>query len=79
MNRTFLALAAVALAIVAAPSALAEHQAKPKPKKEKLTHVKLLAFNDFHGHLEPGTPGRSSIRPRAPPFLRAAPSTSRRT
>jgi 5'-nucleotidase len=57
MKRTFLALAAVALAIVAAPSALAEHQAKPKPKKEKLTHVKLLAFNDFHGHLEAGTPG----------------------
>jgi 5'-nucleotidase len=55
MKRTFAALVAVALAIVAAPSALADQQAKPK--KEKLTHVKLLAFNDFHGHLETGTPG----------------------
>ena len=55
MKRTFVALAAIAFAIVAAPSALADQQAKPK--KEKLTHVKLLAFNDFHGHLETGTPG----------------------
>ncbi len=54
MKRTLVALAAV-LAIVAAPSALAGQQVKPK--KEKLTHVKLLAFNDFHGHLEAGTPG----------------------
>jgi 5'-nucleotidase len=55
MKRTVLALAAVALAIVAAPSALAGQQAKLT--KEKLTHIKLLAFNDFHGHLEAGTPG----------------------
>ena len=55
MKRTLVALAAIALAVAAAPSAFAEPQAKPK--KEKLTHVKLLAFNDFHGHLETGTPG----------------------
>ncbi len=57
MKRTLVALAAIALAVAAAPSAFAEPQSKPKPKKEKLTHVKLLAFNDFHGHLETGTPG----------------------
>jgi len=55
MKWTLAALAAVALTVAAAPSALAGPQAKPK--KEKVTHVKLLAFNDFHGHLETGTPG----------------------
>jgi 5'-nucleotidase len=53
MKKTLLVLAAFALAIVAAPTALAAPGAQP----EKLTHVKLLAFNDFHGHLEPLTPG----------------------
>ncbi len=54
MRRTTVVLVALALAIVAAPSALAA----AGPKKEKLTQVKLLAFNDFHGHLEANTPGR---------------------
>ena len=54
MKKTLLALVALALAIVAAPSALA---APGHPQKEKLTQVKLLAFNDFHGHLEANTPG----------------------
>ncbi|HEX4983356.1 MAG TPA: 5'-nucleotidase C-terminal domain-containing protein, partial [Ilumatobacteraceae bacterium] len=54
MRRTLLAIAALALAVVVTPAALAE----PGPKKEKLTTVKLLAFNDFHGHLEANTPGR---------------------
>ena len=53
MRKTLLAIAALMLAIVAAPTALAD----AGPKKEKLTHVKLLAFNDFHGHLEALTPG----------------------
>ncbi len=53
MRRTLLVLVALAVAIVATPTALADNG----PKKEKLTHVKLLAFNDFHGHLEPLTPG----------------------
>ena len=55
MKRRLVALAAVALAIVAVPSALADPPAKPT--KQKLTQIKLLAFNDFHGHLEAGTPG----------------------
>ena len=53
MRKTVLMLAALAVAIVATPTALADNG----PKKEKLTHVKLLAFNDFHGHLEALTPG----------------------
>ncbi|HUQ22667.1 MAG TPA: bifunctional metallophosphatase/5'-nucleotidase [Gaiellaceae bacterium] len=57
LRSTLLAVVALALAIVAAPTALAADG----PKKEKLTHVKLLAFNDFHGHLEPGTPGTISV------------------
>ena len=41
------------------PTGLATPGAKPPkpPKPPKLTTVKLLAFNDFHGHLEAGTPG----------------------
>jgi 5'-nucleotidase len=57
VKKTVLMLAALAVAIVAAPSALAANG----PKKEKLTHVKLLAFNDFHGHLEANTPGSISV------------------
>jgi 5'-nucleotidase len=53
MKRTLVAIAAFALAIAFTPAALAADG----PKTEKLTHVKLLAFNDFHGHLETTTPG----------------------
>jgi 5'-nucleotidase len=51
-RKVMVVLAALAVAVVAAPGGLA----KGEPK-EKLTTVKLLAFNDFHGHLEAGTPG----------------------
>lgn len=47
------AIAGFVLAFVA-PQASA---AGPKPKKDKDTYVQLLAINDFHGHLLPGTPG----------------------
>jgi 5'-nucleotidase len=49
-------LAALAVAMVAVPVATAAGPNAGGPK-EKLTEVKLLAFNDFHGHLEPNTPG----------------------
>ncbi len=39
-----------------ASQASASKQAK-KPKKEKVVDLQLLAFNDYHGHLEAGTPG----------------------
>ena len=55
MRKAMLFLAALAVAIVAVPVATA---AGPNAgPKEKLTEVKLLAFNDFHGHLEANTPG----------------------
>jgi 5'-nucleotidase len=54
MKKSVLALAVVALAVVAVPTALG---AKKPPKPPELTTVKLLAFNDFHGHLEANTPG----------------------
>ena len=55
MRKTLLVLATIALAVVAVPSALAKSAAKTPPPK--VTTVKLLAFNDFHGHLEANTPG----------------------
>jgi len=57
MKRTLVAIAAFALAVAFTPAALAT----PGPKTEKLTHVKLLAFNDFHGHLETTTPGTIAV------------------
>ena len=59
MKRTLVAIAAFALAVAFTPAALAAPGAKPdpKPKPPKLTTVKLLAFNDFHGHLEAGNAG----------------------
>jgi 5'-nucleotidase len=60
MNKTVMAvLAALAVAIVAAPGGFAKGD--QKEKAPKLTTVKLLAFNDFHGHLEPTTPGSISV------------------
>ena len=64
MRHTLSIVAALALAIVAAPSALGAPgpgKEKDKEKKEKLTTVTLLAFNDFHGHLEPSTPGTIQV------------------
>ena len=55
MSRLMLVLATIALAVVAVPSAPAKSAAKTPPPK--VTTVKLLAFNDFHGHLEANTPG----------------------
>ena len=49
-------LAAGAIALAAAPSALAD-----KGGKDKDTHVQLLGFNDFHGHVESNTPGTIQI------------------
>ena len=87
MRKTLLVLATIALAVVAVPSALAKSAAKTPPPK--VTTVKLLAFNDFHGHLEANTPGTirpgAAFRTRRLALLRrsrsrpAAPSTSQHT
>ena len=58
-RKAMVVLAALAVAVVAAPGGLAKGE--PKVKPPKLTTVKLLAFNDFHGHLEAGTPGSISV------------------
>jgi 5'-nucleotidase len=50
--------ALAALALAAAPTALADND---KPKKDNDTYVQLLAINDFHGHLEPNTPGTIQV------------------
>ncbi len=61
-RRTLLALAAaVGLLALASPMAAAGKGPKPKPQKPpKTVSVQLLAFNDFHGNLEPpaGSSGR---------------------
>jgi 5'-nucleotidase len=56
----FLAALAVAIAVQAAAAAAAPGPIGP-PQPPAQTSVKLLAFNDFHGHLEAGTPGTIAI------------------
>jgi 5'-nucleotidase len=56
-----LTLAAVLVAaLLAAPAAFADDDDDDggRSKKPKVTNVTLLGINDFHGHLEAGTPGR---------------------
>ena len=55
MRKTLFLLAAAMFALALAPAGLAK--GAPKPKPPNLSQVKLLAFNDFHGHLEANTPG----------------------
>ena len=45
------------LGLLLAISAPAASASGPRPKKDKDTHVQLLAINDFHGHLQANTPG----------------------
>jgi 5'-nucleotidase len=58
MRKALLTLAALTLALVAAPTALAD---PGNDKAPKLTTVKLLGFNDLHGHLEANTPGTIAV------------------
>jgi 5'-nucleotidase len=57
IHLTVILLLIAVLALAAAPSAWA---AKPPPKDND-THVQLLGFNDFHGHVESNTPGTIQI------------------
>ena len=62
MRRIVAVVAVLAAALgVAAPQALAAKGPDAKGPKDKDTRVQLLAFNDFHGHLEPTTPGTIQI------------------
>ena len=59
-----LVLAALATFLVALLSSPASAAKGPKDKdkdKNNDTLVQLLAFNDFHGHLEPNTPGTIQV------------------
>jgi 5'-nucleotidase len=54
MTKLKVVVALLAAALMVAPSAFAANGPK---NKDNDTHVQLLAINDFHGHLEPNTPG----------------------
>ena len=55
MRKTTIVLAAFALAAIVAPNAFARNALEQE--QSAVTQVRLLAFNDFHGHLEANTPG----------------------
>ena len=58
MTKRLLVLAAFAAAAVLAPASFARNTiAQEQSATAATTSVRLLAFNDFHGHLEPNTPG----------------------
>src|SRR4051794_6282170 len=54
MTKLKVVVALLAAALMVAPGAFAADGPK---NKDNDTHVQLLAINDFHGHLEPNTPG----------------------
>src|SRR3954464_9148429 len=54
MTKLKVVVALLAAALMVAPGAFAANGPK---NKDNDTHVQLLAINDFHGHLEPNTPG----------------------
>ena len=51
------AAAAVSLALVPAGAVAAPPDTIPPTPPKRLTELQLLAFNDYHGHLEASTPG----------------------
>ncbi len=57
--RRFTVLAAVLAGLLLVPVAGAAQGPRDHGPKNRFkdTHVQLLAINDFHGHIEPGTPG----------------------
>jgi 5'-nucleotidase len=59
MRKTAFVLAAFAVAAIVAPTSFA--RTTIAQEQAAVTQVKLLAFNDFHGHLEPNTPGTIQI------------------
>ena len=62
MNRKLVMAAIVVCALVA--SAVPAAGARPLAVKVKDTKVQLLAINDFHGHIEPNTPGTIQVGQR---------------
>ncbi len=65
-RRLFAGVSIVALAVSAASiggTTASADQKEKKPKKEKLVELQLLAFNDYHGHVEASTPGNIDGQP----------------
>ena len=65
-RRLFAGVSIVALALSAASiggTTASADQKEKKPKKEKLVELQLLAFNDYHGHVEAGTAGNIDGQP----------------
>jgi 5'-nucleotidase len=62
MRKAMLVLTAFAAAAILAPASFAQSTAASEQSVAAATEqVKLLAFNDFHGHLEPNTPGSIQV------------------
>jgi 5'-nucleotidase len=59
MRRVITAATIVVAALLVVPTAIAGRGGDGK--KDNDTRVQLLAFNDFHGHVEPNTPGTIQI------------------
>jgi 5'-nucleotidase len=68
MNKALVAIAALAVAIVAAPLAGAAGDPSPRAAdKAQTTEIQILGLNDFHGNLEPVTSTSSGGRIGATP------------
>ncbi len=65
-RRVVVGLTVLAMSIGAAAygntTSAASHKEK-KPKREKVVELQLLAFNDYHGHVEANTPGTLDGQP----------------
>ena len=59
MRRVTTAAMVIAAALLVVPTAIAGRGGDGK--KDNDTRVQLLAFNDFHGHVEPNTPGTIQV------------------
>ena len=68
MRKTLVGIAALALAIAAAPLAGAKNDPSPQgEKKAQTTELQILGLNDFHGALEPPTGSAGRLGPAGTP------------
>jgi 5'-nucleotidase len=68
MKKTLVAIAALAVAIVAAPLAGAKGDPSPRAaEKAQTTEIQILGLNDFHGALQPPTGSGGRLGPSGTP------------
>ena len=68
MRKTLVGIAALALAIAAAPLAGAKNDPSPRAEeKAQTTELQILGLNDFHGALEPPTGSAGRLGPAGTP------------